>query len=574
MNGDSDTSQAAPGEPGAPRVIVMHDSAMQALLTEHLLKSAGCLVQTLTEPRELSTTMESFRPDLILTPVPIAATSGLELAAVSRGPDGVRLVPILACAVDHRRQPREPQVPGAARDGATALRAEFLVEAVTRRIASMPAIGEPGAVADRLDSETGLASRRYFMRAVARALADPASAQPGNALLVVALDGVGQLNARCGIGVADLAADHIGGLIGGRLGQAGLAVRLDDYRHALLLRCAGAQVLTEAAETLRCAIADSPLQVGEKPVTISVSAGIALLGPAAGDVVTLLKRAELACAEAAAGGGNRIVVAGDGPAAAQDEVQERRLTGLIERALSDADAADGFQCLYQPIVAIGPQGLRPVEVTLRLDAGDETWIPAAEFLPVAERAGRIGAIDRWTMLHALEVLTQQGAAQPSLRIFVRQHLPSLLEDGALAWLRAQMVANGLVEQRPILDLYLPDLLRHREGARSVIAGLRKIGLQVCLVGVDYTPGALDLVSELHPPFVRLAPCVVYDFKPDRFNQLVQRLRRDQAEVIACGIDSAALVAPVWASGVGYAQGTVIYAPRPQLLFDWDELVTE
>ncbi|WP_295443115.1 EAL domain-containing protein [uncultured Thiodictyon sp.] len=575
MNGDSETGQAAAGGPGAPRVIVVHDSAMRALLTEHILKTAGCVVQTLTDTCELVELMGSFQPDLILAPAPIPATSGLELVAVARGPGTVRLVPLLVCDVDHRRQPRTATPgAGAVADGASPLRPESLVGAVTQRIACMPAINAPVPAADHLDPDTGLARRRHFMRSLARVIAGPDGIEPGHGLLVVALDGVTQLNARWGTGAADLAADHIGGLIGAHLGQADLATRLDDYRHALLVHRGDAQALVKVAEALRCLIADSPFQVDGHPVIICVSIGIGRLRPDAGDVVTMIKRAERACAEAAAGGGNRVVVDDPTVAAAPDVAHERLLTQLIERALVASDPTGGFEIFYQPMVAIGHHGLCHVEVMLRLDAGDGTLIEAADFLPLAERAGRSNAIDRWTMLHALGVLAQQGAVQPRLRLFIRQHLESLMDAGALAWLRAQIVSNALIERCPIVDLHLQDLLRHRHCAGAVIAALRKIGIQVCLAGVDETAVALELVNELKPPFVRLAPGVLQQLKADRFNQLVQRLNRGQAQVIASGVDSAALVAPVWASGVGYAQGAVIYAPRPELLFDWDELVTE
>jgi EAL domain-containing protein (putative c-di-GMP-specific phosphodiesterase class I) len=92
------------------------------------------------------------------------------------------------------------------------------------------------------------------------------------------------------------------------------------------------------------------------------------------------------------------------------------------------------------------------------------------------------------------------------------------------------------------------------------------------VGVDDSPAALELVDELRPPFVKLSSATAHQLTPNRLNELVQRLRRNQAEVIASGIDSPALVTPVWASGVGYAQGAVIQAPLPKPVFEWGEAV--
>ena len=572
---DPNRPQAAAGQPGdedAPRVLVVHHSKMRALLTEHLLAAAGCVVRTLADTRELAAAMESFQPDLILSAAPIAEAGGVELAAIARGPDSLRLVPILMAAVDHRRQPRADTLgPGAAADGSPLLAPELLVDAVTRRIASLRAMSRPLPALDHLDPDTGLTTRRHFMHCVSRAIAEPDIAQPGNGLLVVALDGVGQLNEQLGTGAADLAAEHVGRLIGEQLGQTQLAVRLDDYRHALLVRRPGAEALREVTEALRCVIADSPFAVSGNPVTTSVSIGIGLFRPAADDLVTMIKRAERACAQAAADGGNQVVV--ERPIAAQDEAQERQLTQLIERALSDADEVGGFRIFYQPMVAIGRQVLWHVEVMLCLAAPDGTLIQAADFLPAAERAGRVAEVDRWIMLRSLAVLVQEGPVQPRLRLFVRQHVASLIEDGWLSWFRDQVSAHDLAERGPILDLDVQDLLGHHHLAGTLIASLRKTGIQVCLAGVDHTPVVLELVRELHPPFVKLA-AATHQLRPDRLHHLVRRLRHGQTAVIACGIDSHDLVAPVWASGVDYAQGTIIHALRPQLDFDWDEVVTE
>jgi EAL domain-containing protein (putative c-di-GMP-specific phosphodiesterase class I) len=133
-----------------------------------------------------------------------------------------------------------------------------------------------------------------------------------------------------------------------------------------------------------------------------------------------------------------------------------------------------------------------------------------------------------------------------------------------------VLAHGLAQRRPIVELDLPDLLEHRHAAGAVVTALRKIGIPVCLAGVNDTPVALELASELHPPLVKLAATAATELKPERLSALVQRLIHGGAEVIACGIDSPALVAPIWASGVGYAQGAVIQAPQPKPVFDWGE----
>ena len=72
--------------------------------------------------------------------------------------------------------------------------------------------------------------------------------------------------------------------------------------------------------------------------------------------------------------------------------------------LQEALEQDRFRLYYQPIVALGEEGYRTVrhEVLLRvahqdgLKKNSELVLPAA-FIPVAERYGLMGAIDRWVI---------------------------------------------------------------------------------------------------------------------------------------------------------------------------------
>jgi diguanylate cyclase (GGDEF)-like protein len=552
----------------------VHHSPTHALLTERLLAAAGCVVSTLANALQLPESIDAFKPDLILSSIPIPHGSGAELAAIVRGAEAPRLVPVLFSAIDRAAHPwDEAQSGPAGADALTAktLRPDLLVSTVIRRIASMRALPAPWPANDHLDPDTGLATRRHFVSVLGRALAVPETAGPGNGLLVVALDGVCRLNQEIGTGAADLATDQIGCLIAERLTLADLATRLDDHRHAILIRRPGAEDLEQVALALCGAITGARFQVAGNPLTVSVSIGIGLFEPAADDAVTMFKRAEHACAQALARGGNQTVINRSAAVQAQDESTGRPLVQLIERASNGTDKAVGFRILYQPILAVQHQGLRYVEVLPCLAAGDGALIPAADFMPVAERAGRTAGIDRWVMLRALAVLMQQGSVQPTLRLFIPQHVESLIQDGWLSWLRDQILAHGLAQRRPILCLQRQHLLKHHHLAIALTTLLRKIGVQVCLADVDDSQVSLHLVDEVRPQFVKLSPATVHQWKPERLGDLVQRLTGGGSAVIACGIDAAALVAPVWRSGVTYAQGAVIQLPQPDPVFDWGEV---
>jgi DNA-binding response OmpR family regulator len=279
------------------RVLVVEDDALQALLVERILSAAGCTVRSQGDALRVLEAIEDFQPELILMDLNMPGASGAELTAIIREHDTFAAVPILFLSgeQDPARQ-RDALSMGGDAFITKPIRTAALVKAVTQRLGATRAAGRRLRLAEHLDPATGLASRRYFMSCLERAIAEPGIGEAGNALLLVALDGASSIDERIGTGGAELVRARVGTMIPARLASGELAVRLDHHRHAVLLRCAGADALLAAADGLRAAVAATPLTIGGQSVTVSVSIGVGLFHPAAGDAITVISRAEKACA--------------------------------------------------------------------------------------------------------------------------------------------------------------------------------------------------------------------------------------------------------------------------------------
>lgn len=560
-----------PGRAPARRVLVVDASPAQALIIEGILASAGFVVRTLCEARRVLSVAADFQPDLILMDLHVPLVGGAELVAITEDEDAPRLVPILLFSLEPGPGTRS----GAARlDGglciAKPIRPDALVRAVSGRIEALRTLRRNLACADHLDSDTGLATRRHFISRLERLRQESDAGHPGRGVLVVALEGAARINESHGTGAATLVADRIGRLITERLTRADLAVRLDDHRHAVLVQRSGARTLAAFAEEFRATVAAAPIEVAGAAVTAGVSIGIGPFHPLPADAVALIARAEDACARALAAGGGWVL--GDQPALSQvQETDQGALVAQVEGALRGPDRSNGFRLFFQPIVSVQRQGLHFVEVVLRLATAEGALIGAADVLSAVAAAGRLADLDRWVMLRALSVLKTECQAQPGLRLFVRQHVVILSEDGGLAWLRDQVLAHGLAQRRPIVELHQGDLLRHTQAAGSIVGRLRKIGIETCVADLNGTEVAVDLVSELRPSFVKLAADLVRGVKPTRLAELVGRFRRSGAQVIVAGVDEPSLLAPAWASGARFAQGEAIQGAQPRPVFDLGEV---
>lgn len=543
------------------RILVVEDSATQAILLERILEGAGLSVRILNDALGVIEALEDFKPDLVLMDLHMPRANGAELAAIIREQDSSATIPIVFLS-DERDQ--EVQIHALSMGGdafiTKPIEPGLLVKALTQRIASMRTLRERMDVISHRDPDTGLASRRYFMARLERAIGDPDIEELGNGVLVLALDEVSQLAETIGTGGACLVHDRIGKLVQGCLTPADIGARLDDRHLVVLARRASDGDLLAFGEALRQTIAAYPVVIGGKTVAVTASIGIGAFRPPAQDAIELISRAGEACAQALTDGGNRVISHSPEALEELDRSREKHMARMIHQVLEHPTDFHDISLFYQPLVAVKPGRRNYLEVQPVLNVGRIESIPAEEFMPVAEHSGLIKSLDRWVMMHALDALRQQAEAQPRLRLMVLQHMVGLSERDWARWMRDQITAHGLGQRRPIIEIGLQDVLRHRQVAPLPLKMLHKIGLKVCLREVSNTPVSLDLVTDIQPQFVKLAPEVTREIKLDRLNWLVERLKRTGTEIIACGIDTPEQIGPVWASGINYAQGTLIQEP--------------
>ena len=127
------------------------------------------------------------------------------------------------------------------------------------------------------DTLTPLANRRFFFRAVERAVAQLARHGTPAALLFVDLDRLKQINDEHGHGAGDEALIHTAWVLREKVRSSDLVARLGGDEFGILLEYADAAAAQEKAAALDEAVRGRPLH-GRIPIGISV--GVAALRPA------------------------------------------------------------------------------------------------------------------------------------------------------------------------------------------------------------------------------------------------------------------------------------------------------
>ena len=164
-----------------------------------------------------------------------------------------------------------------------------------------------------IDKLTGLINRQAGEMLLAQSLADARRMPLPLTAVMLDIDHFKQVNDRYGHLTGDRVLQHVAALIKPDLREADIACRWGGEEFMLLLKnCTGTQAMM-IADKLRTVIAETPFNMAGKPLTLTVSAGVA----EAADSDTpeqLLDRADHAMYEAKNSGRNRVVSAASGNA--------------------------------------------------------------------------------------------------------------------------------------------------------------------------------------------------------------------------------------------------------------------
>lgn len=160
------------------------------------------------------------------------------------------------------------------------------------------------------DSLTGAANRRHFLD---RAEAEiQRSARYGHplSLALLDLDHFKKVNDTHGHHVGDQALQHLCRVLAGILRDVDVLGRMGGEEFAALLPETDLARAARVAERMRAALEAAPVPLAEGALTLTLSAGVAAIGPDAPTIDALLRKADAAMYEAKSEGRNRVKVAG------------------------------------------------------------------------------------------------------------------------------------------------------------------------------------------------------------------------------------------------------------------------
>lgn len=411
---------------------------------------------------------------------------------------------------------------------------------------------------DRLaahDPETGLSNRRALAERVRRARATADRHGSSFAIARVELLDRARWAERLGPDAGGRVLVEVGRRLEAVLREADAAARVaDDAFGVLLPEIRGPADALTATERLLSAF-DEPVAVEGRDVTLDVRAGVALYPKHGSTLEELLSRA----AEAGAGPGVRT-----GGAAVHGGERDEHPAVTPER-LERALAEDEIVLHYQPVYDLSDRRLVGAEALVRWEHPDHGILPAAVFVPVAERSGLIRRLDRLVIESALR---QDGAwiGEPTPDwIAIRLSRATALDPETGTRLRTAASEHGRPLERLLLELRHRDVEREGRRGLEAVRRLRDAGCRVGLRG--YRIDARTLARLRHPSeALREVDVLLLEGEasadPSLFRDIVRHGHELGLEIAAVGVEREDRVTWIGSSGADLVQGYALGRPVP------------
>jgi diguanylate cyclase (GGDEF)-like protein len=341
------------------------------------------------------------------------------------------------------------------------------------------------------DLLTALPNRRLFADRVSAALANARRDETRLAVILCDLDLFKRINDSLGHGVGDRVLQQAAARMKDCIREIDTVARLGGDEFALLITgVEGVEAVTRLADRLVEAVRH-PFSIDDRPLYVTVSAGIALFPDDGRDVEALTKNAEIAMYRAKETGRNSFQLYTPAMNARSVEFLS------LEAALRQALARNEFRLVYQGKVELETGNLTGVEALIRWHHPELGLVSPVDFIPLAESLGLISDIGLWVMEEACRqaVAWRQQGLPPlcvSVNVSARQ-----FRDQDVAAIVADILARTGLEPH-LLELELTEtlLMQRVDDVAKVLRELRAIGVKISVDDFGTGYSSLSYLSRM------------------------------------------------------------------------------
>jgi predicted signal transduction protein with EAL and GGDEF domain len=328
----------------------------------------------------------------------------------------------------------------------------------------------------------------------------------------------------------------------------------------------GVHSTTEAAHAVRALmdLLGQPVVLSDLPVSVSVSAGIAMFPSDGTDFDTLFGRADAAMFAAKRKGRAAYQFA----SALMNEAAIDRLQ--IEASLRRAIENQALRLEYQPLVHLASGRIVGAEALCRWDDPERGAVPPGLFIPIAEDCGLIEALGGWVLkTAALQLRQWHDAGHTELMMAVNLSARQFQRGVVLQQVEDALVASGIAPDRLELELTETVLLHDGDAVMATLRRLKALGTKLSMDDFGTGYSSLAYLRRFKFDKIKIDRSFVCDLIDDPDNAAIVRGIISLAQslglsVLAEGVETEAIAQRLKHLQCTFAQGYLFDRPlRPE-----------
>lgn len=411
------------------------------------------------------------------------------------------------------------------------------------------------------DALTGLYNRRRFEDELTQFFKNNESKRTPASLLFFDLDEFKYINDTFGHRAGDAVLSHMATEVQTLVPDTATLFRLGGDEFALFMPGSTLDAAEQLAERIVHRVAQTPLSLPEPSLRMTTSLGIACFPTHATNVEDLSAHADTAMYQAKRSGKNRFSVYRQDRDTAQEMVTRMAWNERINRAFENGL----FRLHFQGIYHAHNGHLAHLEALIRLQ--DETrpgeLILPGQFIPFAEKNGRILDIDRWVIRESIGVL----ARHPHLHAIAINISGRSFDDPDLpAYITNQLLAQHVSPKRLLVELTETSALSDMSDASRFIDSLRRTGCTICLDDFGTGFSSFAYLKQIKADVLKIDGMFIRNLTYERDNQLFVRAIIDVArglgkQTVAEFVEDAKTMLMLREMGVDMLQGYHLDRPR-------------
>ena len=346
------------------------------------------------------------------------------------------------------------------------------------------------------DALTGLPNRFLMMNRAQQALAQARREKHQMAILFIDLDRFKIVNDSLGHAIGDQLLTKAAARLRDHLREEDVLARIGGDEFVLLLPNleTGEDASSVASKLVRAIT--QPFFINEHELSIGMSVGIAVFPNDGADVEELVKHADTAMYSAKEAGRNtwRYFTQQMNDEATARLIMENNLRRALER--------NELKLVYQPQVSLPSRTIVGVEALVRWEHPEMGLVSPAQFIPVAEECGMIGAIGAWVLETACRQQHEwQRMGFNALTVAINISALQFRHDQFVSSVRQTMEMTGANPHLIDLEITESALMQAGESTFRQLEALRAMGVELSLD--DFGTGYSSLAYLKRLPITKL-----------------------------------------------------------------------